>query len=178
MKVLSVQQPFASELLCNWKIVENRSWNTSHRGSLLIHASGPAYPLKNHRVFNEYHKMPQYPDDIPGYDAKNDCIASNAIIGSVELLDVIPNESLPDDNQNVVRKDLDRRIRKLFKEHGLPVPKHPSAGFEYGEDYYWICGSPCFFCTPIKTKGKPKLWDYMGDIGELIPYTYQPYGTR
>lgn len=39
MKTLSVRQPWAW-LICNGhKDIENRTWRTSHRGTLLIHAS-------------------------------------------------------------------------------------------------------------------------------------------
>jgi len=38
MKVLSVKQPWAWLIVEGIKPVENRSWNTAHRGPLLIHA--------------------------------------------------------------------------------------------------------------------------------------------
>ena len=38
MKILSVRQPWAW-LLFNGKDIENRTWRTSYRGPLLIHAS-------------------------------------------------------------------------------------------------------------------------------------------
>jgi hypothetical protein len=39
MKVLSVQQPYASLILTGIKHYETRSWSTSYRGLLAIHAS-------------------------------------------------------------------------------------------------------------------------------------------
>jgi hypothetical protein len=45
MKALSVQQPYAFEILSGLKTIEVRSWDTLHRGDLLICASGkPAFP--------------------------------------------------------------------------------------------------------------------------------------
>lgn len=38
-KVLSVRQPWASLIVCGFKPFENRSWSTSHRGPVWIHAS-------------------------------------------------------------------------------------------------------------------------------------------
>ena len=38
MKVLSVRQPWAWAIARGWKQIENRSWNTSFRGLLAIHA--------------------------------------------------------------------------------------------------------------------------------------------
>ena len=44
MKAISVQQPFAFEIMSGLKTIEVRSWDTLHRGDLLICASGkPAF---------------------------------------------------------------------------------------------------------------------------------------
>jgi hypothetical protein len=44
MKALSVQQPFAFEILSGQKTIEVRTWDTLHRGDLLICSSGkPAF---------------------------------------------------------------------------------------------------------------------------------------
>jgi hypothetical protein len=42
MKALSVQQPFAYEILVGQKTIELRKWDTDHRGDLLICSSGKA----------------------------------------------------------------------------------------------------------------------------------------
>lgn len=39
MKALSLRQPYAWLVVNGWKLVENRTWKTNHRGPLLIHAS-------------------------------------------------------------------------------------------------------------------------------------------
>ena len=39
VKVISVRQPWAWLLVAGHKDIENRTWRTSYRGSLLIHAS-------------------------------------------------------------------------------------------------------------------------------------------
>lgn len=39
MKALSVRQPWAWLIVNGFKDIENRSWNTKHRGPVLIHAS-------------------------------------------------------------------------------------------------------------------------------------------
>lgn len=39
MKALTVRQPWAWAIACGGKDVENRSWSTSHRGVLAIHAA-------------------------------------------------------------------------------------------------------------------------------------------
>jgi hypothetical protein len=44
MKALSIQQPFAFEILSGQKTIEVRTWDTLHRGDLLVSSSGkPAF---------------------------------------------------------------------------------------------------------------------------------------
>jgi hypothetical protein len=43
---LSVQQPFADLICAGIKTVENRTWKTDYRGTILIHASGSVKPVK------------------------------------------------------------------------------------------------------------------------------------
>ena len=44
MKVLSLQEPWASLIKENVKHIETRSWKTSYRGKLYIHASSTKIP--------------------------------------------------------------------------------------------------------------------------------------
>ena len=44
MKILSVRQPWAWLIVAGYKPVENRTWRTSYRGPLLIHASQAMEP--------------------------------------------------------------------------------------------------------------------------------------
>jgi hypothetical protein len=46
MKALSIQQPWAWAIIAGHKDVENRSWYTHHRGSLLIHRRQEARPRR------------------------------------------------------------------------------------------------------------------------------------
>ena len=39
MKAISLYQPYASAMALEWKKIETRSWGTSYRGPLLIHAA-------------------------------------------------------------------------------------------------------------------------------------------
>jgi hypothetical protein len=39
MKAISVRQPYAALIALGVKDIENRAWRTSHRGSILVHAS-------------------------------------------------------------------------------------------------------------------------------------------
>ena len=73
MKVLTIKQPYASMIINNYKKYEFRSWRTSYRGKLLIHAGG-TIDNKDMKYF-EYLSIKEYP--------------LKAIIGECELVDCI-----------------------------------------------------------------------------------------
>src|SRR5215212_7218280 len=82
MKVLSLLQPWASLVVMGLKKIETRSWQTSYRGELLIHASlGKTGGL--------IAKEPPFVKYIP--DFKN--LPFGAIIGKVVLENILPVES-------------------------------------------------------------------------------------
>ena len=72
MKVLTVKEPWASLIINGYKMYEFRSWKTSYRGKILIHA-GKSIEKNNLDLFNDYNL-----DYSFGY-----------IIGEVELEDCI-----------------------------------------------------------------------------------------
>lgn len=79
MKCLSIRQPWAWLVCVGAKRVENRSWNTTHRGVIAIHAGGYAKAVDTL---------------IQQADANNcisrDLFAFGAIIGVAELFDARP----------------------------------------------------------------------------------------
>lgn len=70
MKCISISQPFADLIISGKKNIELRSWNTSFRGELLIHA-----PLKIKKV------------DVKRLKIEKKFV-TGAIIGKVQLYDV------------------------------------------------------------------------------------------
>lgn len=76
MKALSIKQPWAWLILNGGKNIENRTWNTKFRGRFLIHASKQEdkWAMKHFQLIGLIN-----PDDM----------IHGAIIGSVELVDVV-----------------------------------------------------------------------------------------
>jgi hypothetical protein len=75
MKALSVRQPWAWAIVAGWKPIENRTWQTNHRGLLLIHA-GLQYDRAGFE-FLESHAI-NTPDDL----------LRGGIVGRVQLIDI------------------------------------------------------------------------------------------
>lgn len=75
-RALSVRQPWAWAILCAGKDVENRSWQTRHRGRLWIHAGG-----------NVDKGRPDLLERAAAYYGGQ--ILRGALLGHVNLLDVV-----------------------------------------------------------------------------------------
>jgi ASCH domain len=76
MRCLSIRQPFVAAIFAGFKTVEHRTWKTTHRGPLLIHA-GKAKP---HPFDCE--------QDAPGLDPA--AFVYGAIVGIVDVVDCLP----------------------------------------------------------------------------------------
>lgn len=83
MKALSVRQPWAWALVAGWKDVENRTWRTSHRGLLLIHA-GKRWDPEGKRLIERLLGVPA-PHDLP----------LGAIVGVVEIVGCVTDADSP-----------------------------------------------------------------------------------
>jgi hypothetical protein len=98
MKALSLLQPWASLVIMGAKTIETRSWQTTYRGELLIHASsGKSGAL-----------IPQE-DPFKKYIADFNSLPFGAIIGKVNLVDIIPVDALPLSNHIINKLSLEER---------------------------------------------------------------------
>lgn len=93
MKAITVRHPWAWAIIHMGKVVENRSWSTSYRGPLLIHASGrlTAEEYGDFAEFvaaeiDEYDAMP-HPHELAE--------TLGHIIGVVDLVDVVEDHPSP-----------------------------------------------------------------------------------
>jgi hypothetical protein len=136
MKVLSIQQPFATLILTGWKQWETRSWPTDHRGPLLIHAargtSEFAKWVSEDAFIRKILRMEGYP--------RIDRLPKGAIIGQVQVIATLPVALV------------DR----------FPGEVDTIAGFWNQEWHAWQLDRPQLLRQPIQIAGKPGLWDYNG----------------
>jgi hypothetical protein len=133
MKVLSLLQPWASLVISGAKTIETRSWSTTHRGTLLIHASSgkKGQVLSGQPPFDKY--IEQF-NELP----------FGAIIGSVYLYDVVPVETLP-----------------LGAAHlGALTLEEKAFGDYTGGRYAWLFREAAGLAQPIFIRGALGLWNY------------------
>jgi predicted transcriptional regulator len=138
MKVLSLLQPWASLVVLGLKKIEIRSWRTSHRGGLLIHASVEKRSrFINRNAFKKY---------VPHFYS----LPFGAIVGSVMLDDIVAVEMLQLSDARMNAHTLEE---KAFGDY--------SKG-----RYAWLLSEPVEFKKPINIRGSLNLWEYTGEPDE------------
>ena len=80
MKCISINQPWATLIVRGYKDIENRTWETNHRGNLFIHASKQYEDDEISQAISSYRLNP---DDFP----------TGAVIGVVDLEDIVTEHS-------------------------------------------------------------------------------------
>jgi hypothetical protein len=132
VKVLSLLQPWATLVVIGVKKIETRSWNTNHRGTLLIHASKG----KAGSIFVDKSPFKKY---IPDFSK----LPFGAIIGQVELVDVIRTEALGMSDEHINKLTLEE---KAFGD------------YESGR-YAWMLEEAVMFKQPFYCRGSISLWN-------------------
>jgi hypothetical protein len=73
MKALTICQPYASLIIRGDKRVENRTWPTSHRGPIYIHAGKSRQWFDDAQLIHEFGRMPPF----------------GAVVGIADLVDCV-----------------------------------------------------------------------------------------
>lgn len=90
MKTLSIRQPWAWLILHGGKDIENRSWHTSIRGRILIHASkGMTRDEYENAAFDASDINPDL--KLPPFEE----LERGGIVGEVTITDCLPRSSSP-----------------------------------------------------------------------------------
>jgi hypothetical protein len=166
MKTLSIRQPFAILICRGIKTIENRTWDTTYRGKLLIHASGkplawPAFDFLPHDFVKSYQKY-------YGTSIKTMPKEYAAFINWVSELSIFYHLENPSFNQP---GDIKERVKK----YGYALPVQAIIGeadlvdvvrsskevFAIPNNYHWVIANPVLYEKPvINVMGKLKLWEY------------------
>jgi len=83
MKALSILQPWAWLIVHGHKDIENRTWSTTRRGRILVHA-GKRYSVRDYEDDREYFYEAQN-IILPAYDD----IPRGGIVGEVDIVDCV-----------------------------------------------------------------------------------------
>lgn len=141
MKALSLIQPWASLVVMGAKKYETRSWNTSFRGRLLIHASKKKDPLSmNLCMIEPFYKH------IGGLRGWYD-LPFGAIIGECEL------EST----------DMTEKIEHFLLNDGFDLDEISFGNYSKGRRA-WKLINPIQYQNPIKYQGQLNIWNFPDEL--------------
>ena len=130
MKVLSLQEPYATFVAKGYKKIETRSWKTNYRGDILIHASrGDAFcnAIKDEKILDLM---------------KETELQFGKIICKARIVDCVKMD-----------EDLIKRVRENDEiEYLLGI-------YEVGR-YAWFLEDVEVLESPIEARGRLNLWEY------------------
>lgn len=170
MKALSLHQPWASLIAMGVKTIETRSWSTSHRGLLAIHAAKKR-PTQGQRVgdftvdWGLDASLGGFVnggfDEGCGYllvDAASDTepLPLGAIVATSRLVEVFPTESL---------YDRQRFAEQAFFDSSPPPTSWdlevnwPLGDFSPGR-FAWFLDDVSPVTDPVPAKGAQRLWEW------------------
>ncbi len=142
MKTISIKQPWASLIIEGIKDIENRTWKTSFRGTVLVHASGKPIgkitDLLTQDQFDSLNVNRFAPEWLQLLMAGR--YTNSAILGTVDIVDCVINHPSIWAEKGTLIYDTNLQI--------VPI-------------YNWVLANPVKFNQPIlNVKGKLSLWDY------------------
>lgn len=139
MKAISLWQPWASLVAVGAKEYETRSWPTSYRGPLVIHAAKRWTPLEVAAALD-----PHFKSALKAAGLNPTHLPLGAALCVVDLVDVVTTES--------VRWDIDSTERAF-------------GNYTDGR-FAWKLANIRTFDVPIPWLGHQGLWDYGGPLRE------------
>lgn len=147
-------QPWATALVSGDKLVETRSFNTKHRGPLLIHAS-LGWTKECYMTLSRLQHDGFLPHNANAAKKKEDVgLPFGAIIGVVNLTETF-------------QFGKDRSIEYIKGLSMDAVNKELSLGDWESGRWGWLCKDPVMFKTPIPAKGNLGIWNWEGELPEL-----------
>ena len=137
-RVLTIKQPYAGLIVMGLKTLETRSWTTSYRGKLLIHASAkPDKPM-----LEKYLKERTPPFEVPKL-----VLINGTILGEVDLVDCFKQSALLEHVKNP------NRVAREYSHWNM-------------DHYAWKLENPRVLRDQdrIAIKGKLGIWKWEGEL--------------
>jgi len=131
MKTISLWQPWASLMAVGAKTIETRSWPTSYRGLLAIHASKRLVLPNDPEFLKAVRDLGLLDQELP----------LGVILGTVELYDCIP---------------VKKATATFFQE---PVKEILFGDWSPGR-WLWLTQNFKRFDTPVPARGMQGLWNW------------------
>lgn len=173
MKALTLWQPWASLVAVGAKTIETRSWRTSYRGRLAIHAAKAASVEAGAFLLSHECWSALWPDRR-ALDAPH--LVRGAVIATCELVDCVPTDrdTMHDFARlggNEVTDDSDCYIVTYGDEHGeyggpnyngrtWDLRKNWPLGDFSDDRWLWLLADVEPLAEPVPARGRQQLWEW------------------
>lgn len=166
MKTITLTQPWATLVAIGAKKIETRSWSTSYRGPLAIHAAKGLGSVGGKRAFWRLEQSRPFssvlrPADFPNYDTYPEGYPFGAVVATCELESCL----LISGWQNAMVS------MEWFHEKSQPIPAEASQEYAFGDytpgRYAWLLTNVRRLPEPIPAKGALSLWEWIPPEGVL-----------
>jgi activating signal cointegrator 1 len=168
IKCLTLTQPWATLVAIGAKRIETRSWATSYRGPLAIHAATSLKPVGGRLGLHALCGTPPFCDVLlaAGYSAMLVPawgLPLGAIVAVRELIDCVPTQH--PGAANAPGKPWFVGAQKGVGQHYYEVPPPlDSDEYAFGDysagRYAWLLDGSGALAEPIPARGALGLWDY------------------
>ena len=156
MRVLSLTQPWATLVAIGAKQIETRSWGTSYRGPLAIHAA-KGWPKWAQELC---YTNPFYGVLLKAYEPCLDPrfekrLPTGCIVATCNLLAVVP---VTEKNRMIYGPDLGHNEHHGYKVWQLPPPEPEHSFGDYTPGRHaWLLGNVRALAQPLPHKGAQGL---------------------
>jgi len=156
-------QPWATLVAFGAKRVETRSWSTSHRGPLAIHAA-KGFPMEAQRLCWESEEFREalakgfghYPLDEPVGNLTGYPLPRGAVVAVADLQDVIPTERV----HRPGRSDWDEQVHYWADDSITIGPTERGFGDFSAGRFAWVLTNVRPLRSPVDVRGALGLWDW------------------
>jgi activating signal cointegrator 1 len=140
MKALTLHQPYASLIAIGAKQIETRSWATSYRGPLAIHAARTLHRARALCQVEPYRAVLA----AAGY-SEPETLPVGAVVATCRLVACLPMGDA-----------------RTFPLTGVPLPGSPEHAFgEYKPGrYMWLLADVEPLAVPVSARGWQGLWEW------------------
>lgn len=148
MKVLTLSQPWATLIATGAKLIETRSWQTTYRGELAIHAA-KGYPVPARRFAGEEQAAGRLPWRVPL--ASILCVVTLDDCVEIGVLDAVGHLS----------------VRRVGKVTMVSDQELRYGNYEPGR-YAWLLSDVRPLTAPVRCTGKLGIWTLDAEIEQAV----------
>jgi len=162
MKALTLTQPWATLIACGAKRIETRSWSTSYRGALAIHAAKGLAPVGGKRGFQEQCATPPFEQVLSKWFEEFGATKSaykagwvmplGAVVAVGRLVAVKPTSM-------ALRAEL---LAQTITPHEIDFGDYSNGRFA------WYLENVSFLEQPIECSGALSIWDLSPEIEAAV----------